>query len=265
MRRFAKVLAEIESRLKSGDSYTFDARVASYQKALRVEEKWLDLQHRRMTGGIEVGHMRADTIDDFTCHLMDAAVEHLRSQGVKPPKLALMAIGGYGRRELNPKSDVDIAFLHTGRTKLPEGIEAVVTDVLNVLFACDFTPGHSTRNLSETVAEANKEMQSKTAMLEARQLWGDKELFGAFQQKFLKSCVDGHTEDYLEARVADQASRHAKYGRTVYMQEPNIKNGCGGLRDFQNLLWMAYFKYRVRTTRELVAKKYLNETEHRRM
>ncbi len=265
MRRFAKILAEIESGLKAGDSYNFETRVAAYRTALVVEEKWLDLQHRRVAGGIEVGHMRADTIDDFTCHLMEAAVAHLRSTGIKPPKLTLMAIGGYGRRELNPKSDVDIAFLHVGRTKLPAGVEAVVTDVLNVLFATDFTPGHSTRNLSETISEANKEMQSKTAMLEARMLWGDKELFEAFQEKFLKSCVDGHTEDYLAARVADQTTRHSRYGHSVYMQEPNVKNGCGGLRDFQNLLWMAYFKYRARTTADLVKKKYLNETEEREL
>jgi [protein-PII] uridylyltransferase len=265
MRRFAKVLAEIEARLKSGGEYTFDTRVATYRKALRVEEKWLELQHRRITSGLEGGRMRADTIDDFICHLMATAVAHLRSEGIKPPKLTLMAIGGYGRRELNPKSDVDIAILHTGRLRLPEGVEPVVKDVLNVLFACEFTPGHSTRNLDETVKEANKEMQSKTAMLEARYLWGDRDLFDAFQKRFTKSCVEGHTEDYLEARVADQAARHTKYGDAVYMQEPNIKNGCGGLRDFQNLLWMAYFKYRVRTTRELVAKKYLDETEKREL
>ncbi len=265
MRRFAKVLAEIESRLIAEGTTSFEVRVSAYRKALAVEEKWLELRHRRVSGGIEIGHMRAETIDDFTRHLMDAAVADLRSRGIRPPKLTLMATGGYGRRELNPKSDVDIGFLHAGRTKLAEGVEAVVTDVLNMLLSCDFTPGHSTRNLSETIAEANKEMQSKTAMLEARHLWGDKELFEAFQAKFLKSCVDGHTEDYLAARVADQASRHAKYGRTVYMQEPNVKNGCGGLRDFQNLLWMAYFKYRVRTTGELVKKKYLNESEQREL
>ena len=265
MRRFAKVLAEIETRLKSGGNYTFETRVAAYRKALSVEENWLERQQRQMNGGIQGGRMRAETIDDFSRHLMDVAVADLRSQRIKPPKLTLMAIGGYGRSELNPKSDIDIGFLHAGRAKLPEGVEAVVTDVLNMLFACDFTPGHSTRNLSETIAEAKKEMQSKTAMLEARFLWGDREMFEAFQKQFLKSCVDGHTEDYLAARVADQASRHSKYGQTVYMQEPNIKNGCGGLRDFQNLLWMAYFKYRVRTTGELVKKKHLHETEQREL
>ena len=265
MRRFAKVLAEIESRLKSGGGYTFETRVATYRKALRVEEKWLELQHRSRSGGIEVGRMRADTIDDFVCHLMNSAAAALRADGRKPPRMTLMAIGGYGRRELNPKSDVDIAFLHAGKARLPDGVEEIVTDVLNVLFACDFTPGHSTRNLAETVAEANGEMQSKTAMLEARLLWGDAELFADFQKRFLKSCVDGKTEEYVKARLEDQASRHAKYGDSVYMQEPNIKSGCGGLRDFQNLLWMAYFKYRVRTTRDLVEKKYLNETEQREL
>ncbi len=265
MRRFAKVLADIESRLRAGGDYTFETRVTAYRKALRVEEKWLDLQHRGISSGIVVGRMRADTIDDFICHLMTTAVERLTDEGIKPPKLTLIAIGGYGRRELNPKSDVDIGFIHAGKLKLPPGVETVVTDVLNVLFATDFTPGHSTRNLAQTIAEANGEMQSKTAMLEARLLWGDREIFEAFQTKFMKQCVEGHTEEYLAARVADQASRHAKYGHTVYMQEPNVKNGCGGLRDFQNLLWMAYFKYRVRTTRELVGKKYLNETEQREL
>ncbi len=264
MRRFAKVLAEIEARLKSAGDSTFDPRVAAYRKALGLEEKLLE-RHQRHSGGLQGGRMRADMIDDFACHLMSTAVAQLRGEGIRPPKLTLTAIGGYGRRELNPKSDVDIAFLHAGKMGLPKGVETVVKDVLNVLFACEFTPGHSTRNLSETMAEANKEMQSKTAMLEARFLCGDRELFEAFQARFLKACVDGHTEDYLEARVKDQASRHSKYGQTVYMQEPNIKNGCGGLRDFQNLLWMAYFKYRVRTTRELVVKKYLNETEQREL
>lgn len=265
MRRFAKVLAEIESRLKSGGEHGFESRAAAYRKALRVEEKWLELQHRRTTGGLEVGRMRSDTIDDFLRHLMETAAGHLRDAGRKQPRMMLMAIGGYGRRELNPRSDVDIGFLHRGTVRLPDGVEEVVKDVLNLVFACDFTPGHSTRNLAETIAEANREMQSKTALLEARFLWGDMELFESFQKRFLKECVEGHVDEYLQARVADQSARHSKYGHTVYMQEPNIKNGCGGLRDFQNLLWMAYFKYRVRTTRDLVAKKYLNETEQREL
>jgi [protein-PII] uridylyltransferase len=265
MRRFAKVLAEIERRLKSAEHYTFDHRVAAYRKALRVEDKWLELQHRRTSGGLEVGRMRADTLDDFLRHLMDVAVGQVPGDGGKAPRVALMAIGGYGRRELNPKSDVDISFLRDGGIRLAAGLEAIVKDVLHIIFACDLTPGHSTRNLNETIAEANGEMQSKTALLEARLLWGDEELFKKFQERFQKECVQGHLDDYLQERLEDQMARHSKYGRTVYMQEPNIKNGCGGLRDYQNLLWMAYFKEGVRTTKDIVARKYLNETEQREL
>ena len=265
MRRFAKVLAEIEHRLKSEEHYSFDNRVAAYRRAWRVENKWLELQHRRTTSGLEVGRMRADTLDDFLRHLVEVAVGEVVAEGGKAPRFALLALGGYGRRELNPKSDVDISFLREGGARLAAGLEPVVKDVLHVIFACDLTPGHSTRNLAETIAEANKEMQSKTAMLEARFLWGEEDLFSKFQERFQKRCVQGYLDEYLQARVEDQVSRHAKYGRTVYMQEPNIKNGCGGLRDYQNLLWMAYFKDGVRSTKDLVARKYVNESEQREL
>ena len=84
MRRFAKILADTESDLKSAGEDSFENRVVAYRKALRVEEKWLELQHRRISGGLEVGRMRADTIDDFLRHLMTSAVEKLG--GRKPPK-----------------------------------------------------------------------------------------------------------------------------------------------------------------------------------
>ena len=265
MRRFAKVLVEVERELNVDGPATFDSRVAAYRKALRVEDKWLELQHRRPMGGLALGRMRADTVDDFLRHLMEVAVAKVVSEGGRAPRLVLMALGGYGRRELNPKSDVDISFLRDSGVRLASGIAEIVKDVLHVIFACDLTPGHSTRNISESIAEANKEMQSKTAMLEARFLWGEEPLFTRFQERFQRQCVEGHLEDYLRARLEDQVSRHSRYGRTVYMQEPNIKNGCGGLRDYQNLLWMAYFKYGVRSTKDLTARKYLNETEQREL
>ncbi len=262
MRRFAKILNEIAARLKAEGRFTFDARVAEYNKALRAEETELAIAQSGQ-GGLEGGRLRVEMIDDWLCHLMAEQCESLLTSGKKVPRLALVALGGYGRRELNPKSDIDLTFLHAGGAQLPAGVEQIVKETLHIIYACDYTPSCPTRSLDETMAEANKEMQSRTAMLEARLLFGDKELFAKFEQRFQKECVRGHVEKYLKARVADQSARHAKYGHTVYMQEPNIKNGCGGLRDFQNLMWMAYFKYGVRTTGELVEKKYLNDAEQR--
>lgn len=262
MGHFAKTLSDISARLKAEGRFTFDARVAEYNKVLRAEESRL-AEAQETQGGLEGGRLRAEMIDDWLCHLMEEQFDALAASGKKVPRLALVALGGYGRRELNPKSDIDLTFLHAGGAQLPPGVEQIVKESQHIIYACDYTPSCPTRSLDETMAEANKEMQSRTAMLEARLLYGDKELFARFEQRFQKECVSGHADRYLKARVEDQAARHAKYGHTVYMQEPNIKNGCGGLRDFQNLMWMAYFKYGVRTTGELVEKKYLNEAEQR--
>ncbi len=264
MRRFATALADLAERLKAEGTFDFEHRVPAYLEALRKENGLIDAK-RANRSGIEDGGKRAGVLDDFLVHLMDEAVAALRKKGKKPPVITLIALGGYGRSELNPKSDVDITWIHSAGSKLPAGFEEIVTEVYNYILACELDPGHSTRSLDETIREANKEMKSRTAMMEARFVWGDVALFTRFQQRFLKECVEPHVDSYLKERVADQTDRHARYGESVYMQEPNLKSGCGGLRDYQNLLWMAYFKYRVRTTDELVARKYLNEAERREL
>jgi [protein-PII] uridylyltransferase len=267
MRRFAKTLMLAENRLQSAGTTDFEARVAEYRRLLSVENKWLE-QQRKKRGGLELGAMRSDMMDDWLRHLLNVAVGGVGTNGSKPPVIAVVALGGYGRRELNPLSDIDFTILHRGGTRLPNGLEEVVKEVLHIIMACGFTPGHSTRNLEETIEEANKEMQSKTAMLDARLLWGDEALYGRFQARYERECVRPFVQEYLQLRVEDQAKRHAKDGHVVYMQEPNIKNGCGGLRDYQNLLWMARFKYGVdiiHSTADLVERKYLNESERREL
>ncbi len=78
-------------------------------------------------------------------------------------------------------------------------------------------------------------------------------------------CVDGYESEYIQARVEDQAARRAKYGNSACMTEPNIKNGCGGLRDYQNLLWMAYFKYRTRTLADLEQREMISAAERKQL
>ena len=108
-------------------------------------------------------------------------------------------------------------------------------------------------------------MLTKTAMLESRHLAGDGALARTFREQFRLKCVAGFEREFVEMRMQDQESRHTKFGDSVFMQEPHVKNGCGGLRDYQNLLWMSYFKEGGLTMRHLVAGDWLSESDQRRI
>src|SRR5438034_3690676 len=126
--------------------------------------------------------------------------------------------------------------------KISPYLEEMVEQLLYLLWDSGFKVGHSTRSIKEAIAQANQDMLTKTAMLEARFLAGDADLAEEFRQQFRFKCVEGYEREYVEMRMQDQVARHKKYGESVYLQEPHVKSGCGGLRDYQNLLWMTYFK-----------------------
>src|SRR5207302_6494625 len=171
-----------------------------------------------------------------------------------------------GRHELNPFSDVDIMFLHDkNRRNISPYATQVIEQVLYLLWDVGFKVGHSTRSIAEAVDLANKDMLTKTAMLESRSLAGDGRLAARFRTAFRQYCVRGHEREYVELRMEDQATRHAKFGNSVYVQEPHLKSGCGGLRDYQNLLWMTFFKEGALTTTHLVGKDWLSEPDRRRI
>ena len=94
-------------------------------------------------------------------------------------------------------------------------------------------------------------MVTRTSLLESRYLSGERDLFVEFKENFENECVRGREGEYVSWRLANQAETRARYGRSVFMQEPNVKNGVGGLRDYHSLLWISYFKERINTTAKL--------------
>ena len=265
LRHREKVLAHAEQQLRSQGALNAAERLSLYKKFLKIENHRIRLKHGAGGGGREICAQRASLVDVILRHLLDAALESVAAPA-KPPKLALVAIGGYGRGELNPFSDVDIMFLHPDvPKKLDPRLDEIVQKILYMLWDVGFKVGHSTRSIAGAVQQANEDMLSKTALLESRLIAGDSRLFAQYRTAFVEKCVDGHVDEYIAQRVTNQAERHEKFGRTVYMQEPNIKNGCGGLRDYQNLLWISFFKERVQTTAGLVEKKLINEIERRQL
>ena len=244
-------------------------RLSRYKGFLKVETHRLKLWHRGGAGGREICQARAAMLDALVRHLWNLARSSLSLQAQKEfPPLALVAIGGYGRAELNPYSDIDFMFLHDGQVAAGKPLpylSRLIDGVLYPLWDIGLKIGYSVRSIDDCVKVANTDMQSKTSLIESRLIIGDEKLFKKFQRVITDKCVDGFEEKYIAARVADQQARHAKYGNSACMQEPNIKNGCGGLRDFQNLLWMAFFKYRARSLAELEKREFVSRFEHKQL
>src|SRR5881392_2845673 len=265
-RHLEQVLAHAENRLAATGARRPTEVLPLYKKFLKVEEHRLRLRHQAGGSGREICARRAELVNIFLRYAFGAASSvAARENGELEVPLALIALGGYGRGELNPFSDIDVMLLHRRRDEISPHLEEMVNQVLYLLWDSGFKVGHSTRSIKEAIAQANRDMRTKTAMLESRFLAGDRELAQEFRDQFRSKCVDGREREYVEMRMQDQLARHKKFGDSVYLQEPNLKSGCGGLRDYQNLLWVTYFKEGSLSTNQLVGKDWLSESDQRRI
>jgi [protein-PII] uridylyltransferase len=256
-----KILAHAERQLTSEGSRRLRERLDLYKKFLKIEEHRLRLKHYSGAGGLEIVRDRAALLDIVLRHLFEGAVEG-SAYADKTPPVALLAIGGYGRGELSPYSDVDILFLHDSARVTGEATEAI-EQVLYMLWDVGFKVGHATRSIDEAIKLANSDVLTKTSLLESRFLAGDHRRHSKFRREFFERCVRGQVDHYLKWRLENQDERHRKYGGSVFMQEPNIKNGCGGLRDYHNMQWICYFRDGVMSTAKLVERKYISESDRR--
>lgn len=264
-----KIQANAQARLGGAQGRQPTRDLGRYKAFLKVETHRLKIRHRAGGGGLETCRLRAAVLDMLLKYLWEAASASLSEPGQKQaPALAVVALGGYGRGELNPHSDIDFMFLHNAHApagKVPPHFARMIDGLLYPLWDIGLKVGHSVRTLDDCIRVANSDMQSKTSLIEARLITGDRALFEQFEKTLVRKCVDGHEQEYIEMRLADQAARRAKFGNSAFMQEPNVKNGCGGLRDFQNLIWMTFFKYRTRSLNDLQTHEFIYETERRQL
>jgi len=177
-------------------------------------------------------------------------------------RIALLAVGGYGRGEMAPYSDVDIAFLtpwkQTGWT------EQVIESILYTLWDLGLKVGQSSRSLDEMVRMAKGDLTIRTGLLEARYVWGDQALYDEASARFAREVVAGTARAYISEKLEERNQRHKRMGDSRYVVEPNVKEGKGGLRDLHTLFWIGKYIHQVPTVVELVDKGLLTRDELRR-
>jgi [protein-PII] uridylyltransferase len=175
-------------------------------------------------------------------HLIDRLLKDLfqtitgEIEGVEKDA-ALVAMGGYGRGELNIRSDVDLMLLYK-KSITPE-IEDLTQRILYLLWDAGLDVGFSIRSVNESILLARDDLKTKTSLLDTRFLLGDKELFNTLSQEIKKRLFNKrHVKGFVDEKIEENRLRHEKYGDSVYILEPNVKEGEGGLRDIHTSMWI---------------------------
>ena len=179
----------------------------------------------------------------------------------KAERLTIVAVGGYGRAEMAPHSDVDIAFI-TPMRRAP-WCEQVIEAMLYLLWDLGLKVGHSSRTIDDTLKMAREDLTIRTAQLEARYIWGDQDLYDEVAARFWTEVVKGTERKFLSEKLAERDARHKRMGNSRYVVEPNVKEGKGGLRDLQTLYWIGKYIHQARGARELVDFGLLTKAEYR--
>ncbi len=228
--------------------------VAPYREALKAADQALEQAFRAGEDAAVLVHGRAAVMD----HLLNSAWRALGLDSACP--LALIAVGGYGRGELHPHSDIDL-MLALGAEPGPEA-EQRIERFVTFLWDIGVKVGHSVRTLTECVAEARRDVSVATNLMEARLLSGPVALYCQLRESTGPDHIWPSAE-FFRAKLEEQQARYGKFGDTAYKLEPNVKEGPGGLRDIQMVGWVAKRHLRVTRLCELVDHGFLSEEEYR--
>jgi len=203
-------------------------------------------------------------LQDATIQVIyDFAVKHVyyAQNPSSAERICIVATGGYGRGELAPGSDIDLLFVRP--FKQTAWGESVIEFILYMLWDLGLKVGHATRSLAESVRLAKQDITIRTAVLEARYLWGDRALYDELRKTFWDEVAGGNGRDFVEAKLEERTRRHAHQGESRYLVEPNIKEGKGGLRDLQTLYWIGKYLYHAEDAADLIGHGVFTRDEYR--
>ena len=227
--------------------------LAKYREEIRQ-------RHSNGDSGSEVTHLLSDMMDELNNRLFLSIVYDLGGGDSMLEHVSLVAVGGYGRGELNPYSDIDIMFLHDGILPVAT-VEDIAQKLLYFLWDMRLDVGYSVRKIADCIEMAAADSTVKTALMDARFLSGSRALFTSLSKVIFGQILPKSSDSFIKGKMADMKSRREKYGSTVYLLEPNLKEGEGGLRDLQTAIWVARVKYKFSDLRELIIKGVVDDEE----
>jgi len=215
------------------------------------------------TRGSETAAAYAFLTDQILRIIFDFTVERLYpiNNPSAAERLTLVAVGGYGRGEMAPHSDVDITFLTPW--KQTSWSEQVIESMLYTMWDLGLKVGHSSRSLDDMIRMAKSDLTIRTALLEGRFIWGDEALYDEAATSFRRDVVSGTARTFVTEKLEERNERHRRMGDSRYVVEPNLKEGKGGLRDLHTLFWIGKYVYQVDSVPELVEKGLLTKAELR--
>ncbi len=190
-----------------------------------------------------------------------SAVSNAQAADAALPPVSCVAVGGYGRRELFPASDIDLLFVYESRALAP--VKAWVEGVLYYLWDVGLTVGHAVRTVPETLRLAARDHTITANLLDRRFICGSRALFQRLDEQIRSRIIGAEPALFIEAKQEESIARHRRQGDSRFFLEPNIKENKGGLRDLHSLHWLAAYVYGVRTVSALVRLEILSQREYR--
>lgn len=205
--------------------------------------------------GLDTARLLASVQNEVITVLYDFTANHVfgdtnRTEG---EKLSVMAVGGYGRNVLAPSSDIDLLFLRN--YKQTPWAESVIEYMLYMLWDMGLKVGHAFRTVDECIRLAKEDLNTETALLDARFICGDETIAERLVYKYREELIKGHEVDFITKKLDERDKRHKKQGDTRYVVEPNVKEGKGGLRDLQTLFWLVRHSYGGVTLEDILAQR----------
>ncbi len=261
-----RALADALAALDPAEPSALRAAAVALLKAA-LDHGRAEIQRRLVehpTRGLEAAAAQAFLTDQLLRLLYDFVTARLypNTNPTAAERIVLVAVGGYGRGEMAPYSDIDIAFITPW--KQPAWAEQVIEAMLYSLWDMGLKVGHSSRSLDEMVREAKADVTVRTALLEGRYIWGDVALYDEGARRFRTEVQADTAGRFIADKLAERNARHVRMGDSRYVVEPNVKEGKGGLRDLHALFWIGKYAYNVRTVAELVDAGLLTRAEYRR-